>query len=155
MKKIRTFMLIFLSLSLLVFIVNVASTERVNAKKSVRQMLKAFTNDGKTEVKVLYYEQGKLIKETPIKDNKAFLRTLSRSIYNNVIKKTEEAELMNDLRNFVRVELQNKESKYLIDFFNDNEKHTRMTIADAIYGKSSLFILSKKDSNIMASWSEK
>lgn len=148
-------MLIFLSLSLLVFIVNVASTERVNAKKSVRQMLKAFTNDGKTEVKVLYYEQGKLIKETPIKDNKAFLRTLSRSIYNNVIKKTEEAELMNDLRNFVRVELQNKESKYLIDFFNDNEKHTRMTIADAIYGKSSLFILSKKDSNIMASWSEK
>jgi len=112
MKKIRTFMLIFLSLSLLVFIVNVASTERVNAKKSVRQMLKAFTNDGKTEVKVLYYEQGKLIKETPIKDNKAFLRTLSRSIYNNVIKKTEEAELMNDLRNFVRVELQNKESKY-------------------------------------------
>lgn len=144
MKKNRTFMLIFLGLVAFVSVLHVLSTDRANARNSIRLLLRNFIGNDNTRVRIIYCKTGEITKERQVEYSREFLRIIGPVLYKHVTEESKLTKLTERLSGYVRVELDNGDSKYLLDFPTTEPGYDFVMFTDSVYGNQYVFYLNCK-----------
>ena len=144
MKKFRTFALIFLAFLIYSVVLHFLATDRVNARKSIKLLLRPLLTDSSTEVTVEYYKGGKLYERKDIQDNQGSVRLLSKYLSKYVIEGSKIDKLPCNKSNLIRVKLEGSESKCILDFPTTEHACRICIFKDVIYGHARKYKLTKR-----------
>ena len=144
MKKWMTFSSIFLSMLIFVNVLHFLSTDKRNARKSILLLFRPLITDASTTVTILHYKDERLVNKGTIEYNEEFLRMFPKALYRSVLRKEKPTDISNKLTDYVRVELKNDNSKYVVDFPTNEPSYTFARFTDTERERISIFYLSRR-----------
>jgi len=127
-----------------VCVLHILSTDKRNARKSIRFIFRPLIIDISTSVTILHYKDERLVKKDTIEDNEEFLRMFPYALYRYVLRKEKPTDISPKLTDYVRVELENDISTYVVDFPTNEPSYNFAKFTDIERERMSIYYLSRR-----------
>jgi len=142
MKKLRTFMMIFIGMFLYFTFLHILSAPRINAQKAISASLSEFVNDKATTVKIIHYKDSDIKQTRDIQtgqEETAYLRAL---LYRYVIRAESLTGDYSPPKEFIRLKLDNGKEQISLDFPTGESDFKTLTIVTKWSGNNGVYHLS-------------
>ena len=143
-KKIVVFHSIFLLMLVFLIVVRVTSTDRVNAQKLVRRVLRPFLSGNRTKVVVLFFKDGEIERRKELPQGESVVRKMSSIVYSQVKRKAEPGEARALGGDQVQVKLDNKKQRCIVAFPRGEDGYRIVKLSGPRLPNSPAFALTRK-----------
>jgi hypothetical protein len=146
MKKLRTFLIVFIGMFLFMTAIHILSTPKVNARKAIRLLLSGFVNDKATTFRIVHYKDGEIAHVRDFQIGQVAADDLESMLYHYV---TRVESLTKDYKppmDFIRVELNNGKEQISLDFPAGETEFQLMTLTTKWAGNNGIYYLSPSGS---------